>query len=57
MRKFTVDLPDDLNSILETEAKANRRSLGQQIVFLLEGLFPKPADPSEVLNKKEAASD
>ena len=57
MSNFTLELPEDLRRQLELAAKSERRSLGQQVVFLLEQHFPKQAKPDDVINKEDPQTE
>jgi hypothetical protein len=41
MKRFSISLPDDLAAWLAVEALRERRSLGGQITYLLEGAWAR----------------
>lgn len=41
MRKFTMNIPEDLYMVLREEAKRNERSIGQQIRAILKERYRK----------------
>lgn len=57
MAQCSMTIPDDLKETVENDAKNLTRSFSQQVVHILKEFYTVQADPSEVLNKKDDASN
>lgn len=57
MAARTITIPEELESKIDNDAKNLTRSFSQQCVHILKEYYTMQADPAEVLNKIDGATE